>query len=355
LDDEARLLIQRAFWDCADINLVKTTEGHSGATVYHAHAELTAGVHGPWPQPYFVKIGKRAKILTEYTKYEQHVDPYIPFHLGPQLEPERCCLGATQGIIVGDFVEESEDLLDCACEGRAAAAIACLFDRTLQGWHRAARKDGTSIAERFTQWFPKAIGNDRFECARTLGAQRSLADLQTLFQRCDSKPVFVGPIHGDLHAANVRVRATDAIVIDFFRHGCNLPLLYDAACLEASLLVDGFRQDNRDITEWMSSLRVLYDESLLDGTLPHVSPKNQSCWFHTCVRQIRRYARQWECRNLQYAGALGLALLQKAVKDKDALDLEGSRRAAAYVLAEQVLSIAFGFVADSHRTVTQPQ
>lgn len=111
----------------------------------------------------------------------------------------------------------------------------------------------------------------------------------------------------------------------------------DAACLEASLLVEGFADDKRGIQEWLSSVSSLYDNPLLDGTLPYPNPKGHSCWFHVCVRQIRRYARQWECQEHQYAAALAVALLRKAVKDKDAPEPESSRRAVAYVLAERVL------------------
>jgi hypothetical protein len=342
LDPDSELLVRRAFWDCADIHLVAMDEGNSGVRVYRAYAELACGLYGQWPQAFFVKIGDRSKIFAEYTMYEENVDPYIPFHLGPHLARERCCLGASLGLIVGDFVEESESLGDCAYQGRAATAIACLFDRTLLGWHRSPRKVSTSLSESLLHCFPRKISTSRFTRALALGATQNLNQLRLLFERCKSEPVLVGPIHGDLHAANVRVRATDAIVIDFYAHR-KFPLLYDAACLEASLLVEGFADDKRDIQEWLLSLTPLYEQPLLDGTLPHPNPKDRSCWFHTCVRQIRRYARQWECGKDedQYAAALAVALLTKAVKDKDAPEPEASRRAAAYVLAEVVLRKTF--------------
>ena len=121
---DSKLLIRRAFWDCADVHLVSMSGGHSGVDVYRAHAELAAGLHGRWPLPYFVKLGAREKIMAEFQNYEGHVRSYVPFHLGPHLVPERCCLGATKGIIVGDYVAESESLRDCARQGRANSAIA---------------------------------------------------------------------------------------------------------------------------------------------------------------------------------------------------------------------------------------
>jgi len=342
LTEQSTLLLQRAFADCKDIHLVPMPDGHSGVAVYRACAELAGGLHGQWPQPHFVKIGKRGKIFAEYKIYEENVDPYVPFHLGPHLVRERCCLGANEGVIVGDYVEESESLRNCAFDGRSASAIACLFDRTLLGWHRQAHKVWTPLSAGLLRHFPRRIDGQRFKRAQQLGATRNLQQLRSLFELCVSMPVLVGPIHGDLHAANVRVRATDAIVIDFFAHRSNYPLLYDAATLEASLLVEGFANDDRNAQEWLDSLAPLYDYRPLDAAVTQANPKNRSFWFHACVQQIRRYARQWECGRDQYAGALALALLIKTSKDPSAPETEASRRAAAYVLAERVLSKTFG-------------
>ncbi len=341
-------LLRRAFYDCADVYLSPMDDGRSGVNVYCAYAELEASIHGRWPLPYFVKIGDRQKVFEEYMNYEDNVDPYVPFHLGPHLIRERCCLGAKLGVIVGDFVEGSESLVDCARDGRAASAISCLFDRTLGGWHRGAqRKDDEScqLGKGFLSRFPRPnrLSAGRFERACELGATKTLLELRALFECCTSSPVLVGPIHGDLHAANVRVRATDAIVIDFYAHKLG-PLVYDAACLEASLLVDGFACRNRaqiGASEWLRSIESLYDHVPLEDVPTHPNPKNPSCWYHACVRQIRLYAREMEHGEYQYAAALALALLIKATKDSDAQEPEASARAIAYVLAERVLSNTF--------------
>jgi hypothetical protein len=341
LNDDEKLLIRRAFWDCADITLEPVSGGRSGLLVFRAHAELEQGLEGRWPQPYFVKIGDRQKIFAEYEHYEGRVRPYVPFHLGPHLDSKRCCLGSRSGVIVGDYVEESESLRDCACEGRAASAIACLFDRTLLGWHRVFETKQTSIARALKYRFPGRIFEPRRSRVKTMGAILTLNDLRKLFRKCISQPILVGLVHGDLHSANVRVRATDAIVIDFFAHQ-KYPLVFDAATLEASLLVEGFRDDKRPIDDWLKSIEPLYTQCPLLGALPHVKPKDPSFWFYACVHQIRRYARQWEGAENQYAGALAVALLIKATKDVKAREPEGSRRAAAYLLAERLLVATFG-------------
>ena len=356
------VLLRRAFWDCTEVHLKPMDDGRSGVSVYCAHAELAEGQLGRWPLPYFVKIGERSKVFNEYLNYQDKVDPYIAFHLGPHLIRERCCLGANTGVIVGDFVDESESLIECARAGRAAPAIACLFDRTLVGWHRSARKEreeSCKLANGFRRIFPEMIGafEPRLAQARALGAKKSLSELQALFECCTSTPVLVGPIHGDMHAANVRVRATDAILIDFLAHKRG-PLVYDAAVLEASLLVEGFRDGREfdrasmsperiakmdsEIKEWLRSIETLYTDIPLQDALSHPNPKNASCWFHACVRQIRRYAREMQTGEHQYAAALALALLIKASKDLEAPEPEASRRAGAYVLGERVLVNTFG-------------
>src|SRR5579871_4572086 len=167
------------------------------------------------------------------------------------------------------FCRESEGLAQCAREGRAGSAIACLFNRTLAGWHRFAQQEeqeSSQLAKSLCHRFPRM--NARLELrltrARELGATKSLVELRALFQRCVTTPVLVGPIHYDLHAGNVHVRATDAIVIDFAAHNRG-PLLWDAASLEASLLVDGFGDNvsgepsargDLDITirQWLDSI-----------------------------------------------------------------------------------------------------
>jgi hypothetical protein len=343
LSGPREILLRRAFSDCGEIHLISMKGGRSaGVAVYRAHAQLRGGLEGEWPQPFFVKFGPRRKIFGEYMNYEWRVDPYIPFHLGPQLVRDRCCLGAYEGVIVGDYVDESECLTDCACQGRATAAISCLFDKTLAGWHRRAKpEDARPISRLLARLFPPTMPPARFARARELGATLTLSQLRRLFDRCTSTPVLVGPIHGDLHARNVRVRATDAIVIDFVSHR-NSPLLADAASLEASLLVDGFEKDERKPIEWLASIEALYRNSPSKQATPHGNPKDASSWFYSCVAQIRRYARQWECQDYQYAAALGAALLRKAMKDPYAEEWKASRHAAAYIFAERILVAAFG-------------
>jgi hypothetical protein len=353
LSNIQELMLRRAFADCSSIHLVAMDdEGKSGASVFRAYADLQSGLLGPWPQPYFVKIGPRDKIFQEFQNYAAVVSPYVPFHLGPRLIAERCHLGANHGVIVGDFVERSESLRDCASRGRAGPAIASLFQSTLHGWYRLAVDDPIPLPKRlhFPKKKPPAM---RLHFAKRLGLTRSLSALRQLYlQSMSLTPVLTGPIHGDLHAANILVRGGDAILIDFYAHKDDMPILFDIACLEVSLLIDGFENDDRETYSWLRSILPLYEAPLLRSTCATTHPKEPSAWFFACVNQLRLFARDMQRCDGQYAAVLAIALLRKACKDPKLTGKANRRRAAAYVLAEKLLHGTFA--ASAVNDVTAP-
>jgi hypothetical protein len=345
LSDTDRILLQRAFHDCSEIHLTTLGDGRSGATVLCVHATLAnPTIHGPsnnWPLPYFVKIDRRFRVASEYKNYQDYVEQFVPFHLGPDLVSYRCGLGATHGIIVGNFIEESESFLECARDGRGLSALACLFSRTLRGWYRGAQ----IIDQQPVAWplrlphFPSTRCQARVDLAHQLGATKSPTELVKIVADGDVRQnLLIGPTHGDLHARNIRVRSTDAIVIDFLRGNIG-PLLWDIGCLEASLVADCFGNDARDATAWLRSIEPLYSGALLREGPVTCHPRDGSAWFYDCVRKLRLYAREMEQGHGQYAFFLGLALLHKASKDLERLSTgDEGRRAGAYVLAERLLS-----------------
>jgi hypothetical protein len=336
IDESANLLIRRAFGDCVRIDLTPLADGRSGVGVFLAHAERAAAGTGRWPLPFFVKVGDRAKILSEYENYDLHVKPYIPFHLGPNLDLARCHLGAHSGILVGDFVEEAESLFASARDGRAAGAISCLFERTLRGWHRHVEDDPRALSRALR--FPNDVAPERVARARKLGAKATMEELRGEFALCESTPVLMGPVHGDLHGANVIVRGSDAIVIDFLqtRRGA---LLRDPAALEASLLVGSYAPDEvgADFVSFCTSVDALYRDGATTTIPLHSPPRDRWSWFHSAVRQIRVHALHMEREPGQYSVALGVALLFKASVDSEAKEPEASRRALAYALGERAL------------------
>src|SRR5205809_1101738 len=116
-----------------------------------------------------------ANIQEEWDNYREFVTNFIPFRLRPNLDENRCILGAKKGILVGDFVDESESLWDAARHGKARSVFYSLFDRTLGGWRSEAsrgeiqKKDLTETAnEQGLAWchLPDRIPADRLEKAR---------------------------------------------------------------------------------------------------------------------------------------------------------------------------------------------
>jgi len=336
---ERWLLLSRAFPDCNAVHLRKMQDGLSGGSVYRAYAEVK-GVEGTWPATYFVKMGSRTKIATEYDHYQTHALKYIPFNLAPRLALDRCGLGAREGVIVGDFVEHAEALKDCASSGRAIDAIGTLFSRTLGAWRNAARTDDVrSLPQALSYLLPDSIDipDERKALIRSLGGTPDLAHIRELLDRCDAKPILIGTIHGDLNASNVLVRFSDAILIDFKQLNEGRPLLYDAASVEVGLLVDGFATDRRDVQEWLTSIERLYDShEMFECRIP-CHPQDPSAWFFDCVRQVRLHARQLELKKGQYATALGLAFVKKSCNAHMFYDRRDTLRAAAYLLGERIL------------------
>jgi len=342
------LLLQRAFFDCAKIELQEMVDGLSEARVYRVHAVLREGLLGKWPFLSFVKIGPRQRIETEFGRYQGVAISYIPFHLGPRLNFSRCCVGGEFGLLLGDFVKGAEPLRDAASGGRAGVAVAHLFNETLAAWRNAAKVEDLALLKSFPVPMRGSIPAHRAERIKNLGSRLTLPEAVALLEKLDSTPTLVGPVHGDLHATNVLVRGTDAIVIDFDRVTDGKALLFDLASLEGGLLVEGFGRDRRlndpiTLNQWLESVLTLYDcpcADLLNWRVRcHAS--DGSSWFHDCVRQIRMQAAQLQAQPKQYAAALGFCLLNKACNshefEEDAFE---TLRAAAYVLAERLLERA---------------
>jgi Ser/Thr protein kinase RdoA (MazF antagonist) len=156
-------------------------------------------------------------------------------------------------------------------------------------------------------------------------------------------------VHGDLHARNVRVRANDAVVIDFARSDGEGPLIYDLAMLEASLLIDAFSEESQGAT-WVAAVKPLYRDISKSGVFPHAPARSHAAWFFSCVRQIRLEAAAMQrggSGESQYATALAVALLLKACKaakvngSTDVIAAETFRRGAALFFADQILTEMF--------------
>ena len=346
LNNEEELLVRRAFVKCTQVKLVPLTDGLSGVKTFKAFAELRPMIAGGMPHTYFVKLGERTKVACEYRKYGDAALENVPFHLGPRLQLQRCALGPTLGILVGDFVRGAQALRDVARDGRATPALANLFNETLAAWRRAARLQDFDLSEYLSGLIKEVPDHRATTITKYLGKKADTASVNTLFRRCPTSRLMVGVVHGDLHATNVMVRGSDAILIDLERVDRDHPLLFDMASLEAGLFVDGFIGDKRDGHQLIESLDLLYSLAAFAGQISHCHPSSPSEWYFECVRQIRMQAHHLEVEPLQYAWILAAVLLKKSCnpdnfdKTDPAKAGQLSRevvRAIAWVLGAKVL------------------
>lgn len=347
--DEIVLLIQRSFYDCREIHFKTLVPGLSGAPVFKAYATLSEGLVGDWPYLHFIKIGPRKKIADEYDKYVGRAIDYVPFHLGPRLRLDRCNLGSTLGVLVGDFVEGAEPIRDSAPAGRATHAIANLFDKTLGPWRKQAKTESIRTLAQFLEdkWLYDdqreiELPSDRATIVTRLGGDLSVAPMRTIASRCIYTPVLCAPAHGDLHATNVLVRGGDAIIIDFEKMTDRYPLLYDPASLEGGLLVEALRHDRRsdeDPAALLAAIAPLYHLSVLEELFCPCRASDPLAWFHECIGQIRTLSRPLERpigRYGQYAMVLAMCLVRKGCNPHGFEAAQENLRAIAFVLGQRI-------------------
>ena len=188
LFSEQKVLVQRAFHDCSDVKLIRHPEGRSGVCTYRAFAvrrSTLEDIHVSTNQPYqfFVKLGVRKQIAKEYTAYRDISLEHIPFHLGPRLRLDRCALGAEQGIIVCDYVGDSEKLLDCARDGRAVPVIASLFNTTLRAWLDGSSESQKPLQDYLRDRMPDSIPKQRAILINEIEPSKSPKELKDLLEQ----------------------------------------------------------------------------------------------------------------------------------------------------------------------------
>jgi hypothetical protein len=352
-------LLKRAFWDCSELQLTSLDGGMSGAPAFKAYASLgpgfglvQRGATGTYPHLSFVKIGPRKKIVDEYDKYCSHIFEYVPFHLAPRLRRDRCNLGSTQGILVGDFVEGAESLITCARGARCVHAISNLFDKTLGGWRKQKRPDTSQSLSKYFEkkWHTEGsnalitLPPARAEIIRILGGDTDVASLKEIFENHGNTSALVAPAHGDMHATNVLVRHGDAILIDFEKLEQHYPLTYDPASLEGGLLVEGFIKDLKKErfkpNELVKLIEPLYKQSALKGSgTTHCRPGDPTEWYFDAVNQIRTLSWATEHEPGQYALTLALCLIRKGCNTHENLEAEApsEARAIAFFFGQKIL------------------
>lgn len=339
LTQQQIFLLQRAFHDCTLISLTPLPGGRSATTVL-VQATLANSLAGPHPLPFFAKIDGPTQILTERQCYERYAQSHIAWHLRPNLQPDRCLVGTELGILVGSFVMKSDSLWTLIAQGRAGGAIDSLFDETLASWRDARSvmsEDTGSIAPELAKVFRHKNVRKRFlEAAAALGFQWEPAEIWEGFLNLPTRRWPRAPIHGDLHAENVRVRGDDAIIIDLARVTMGPPSA-DPACLEVWIAFElpppGVHVDE---SAWLSMVRELYASPLINAQ----KAPGASCplsWLGDSILQIRRLALA-KSSPTEYAITLALYLMRRAMfaPDPQLPNIDMMRRTWAWILGCQL-------------------
>ncbi len=333
-------LLRRAFSDCSAIHLTELSGGRSALTL-SVQATLSNSLAGPHPLPFFAKLDRAALIAAEQACYERYAETHIAWYLRPNLQPARCLIGADTGILVGSFVPKSESLWTLVVQGRAETAIQSLFTETLAGWrtaHASTQMEHGSIAPSLADVFKPINVRKRYvKAAASLGFVHDPQEIWEAFLNLPTRCWPKAPIHGDMHAENVRVRGSDAIIIDLAKATMG-PLAADPASLEVWIAFQtppqGFEIEP---VEWLQTVQALFSYPLV----VEPDPSNIGAgtkWLRDGVIHARRIALASSVP-VDYAITLALFLLRRATFEPDAIAPidDEYRRTWAWVLGCQLL------------------
>ncbi|MGE3433490.1 MAG: phosphotransferase [Ramlibacter sp.] len=340
LTEQQEFLLQRAFGDCSSVELMPLPGGRSAATLL-VQATLANSMAGPHPLPFFAKLDRAVQIVTERDCYARFAESHIAWNLRPNLQPGRCLIGSNLGILVGSFVTRSESLWSLILQGRASGAIKALFEETLAGWRASAaavQSETGSIAPALANVFSYENVRSRYvKSAASLGYAQKPLSVWEGFLNLPTRTWPKAPIHGDLHADNVRVRGEDAIIIDLARVTMGPPSA-DPACMEVWI---AFQmpppQVAIDQDVWLRTVRELF--AVQNVLVPPVlDGATTLAWMRDAVLHTRAVALA-SSPPVDYAITLALFLLRRAMFDPDpeAQEVDMFRRTWAWILGCQLL------------------
>jgi len=339
-------LLQRAFHDCTRIELSPLGGGLSGADTFQVAATLIDSNAGSHPQPFFAKLGDKAKLRDELQRFRQYAEHHIAFYLRPNFLSARHILGVTRGVLVGNFVPGSISLWEAVRAGDGAAHIRSLFEDTLGALRDEHPRNLMNAAETVVgQLDPfcayAGVPSARVEAASDFGGLVLAPD--ALWRELLNLPNHRwrhSAIHGDMHGENVRIRKQDAIVIDF-AHATTGPMSADLASLEVWLSLRAPFENDASRAAWQVDMAHAYSLAGIEVTVAGTTqPRFEKCsWLEECVAELRRQARGSTVSAEEYARVLAVFLIRAAVYppwDEDPINDE-VRRTYAYWLANRLV------------------
>lgn len=345
ISEAQTFVLQRAFSDCKVISLQVLTGGLSGARTFYLEATLQASNAGPRPSPFFAKLDASDRLKAEHDLYQEYAEHHIPWNLRPNFDSQRCVYGVDAGILVGKFAQKTVSLWDVMRSGAGAANIRSLFNETLIGWRSQAEKDelvrDKSVATALRGFFDHTrVSASRVAMARQFGEVEDPESLWLQLLDLPSHPWRLSPMHGDMHGENVRVRNTDAIVIDFAkaRRG---PICADLASLEVwTALHLPPANELPSQQEWVGTVGQLYEPQVVEAF--SVPRPGHECvtWLASSVGEIRSIAKSvCQCPD-EYQQALAVYLLRHSTfeAESEVPDEDDQRRSFAYYLASRIIT-----------------
>lgn len=353
LSTDVRLLLKRAFSDCDEILVDQLQGGRSAKETYRVFATLSGPLYGPQPLPFFVKVGTPAAMEREMANYQQRAEPFVPFHLRPTLNFQRCVKSVNWGMLVCNFVGCAVPLRVAWHKAQGTGTIFSLFEFTLRGLRagtgRGELESGNLVAFLSERIRAREIAENqhgavRIRRAEELGLSRSPEAVEQLLQREAAKILSRrGTYHGDLHCGNIMVRHRDAIVIDFGSLDLG-PITADPAFLEVSLIFDVDDEDDPSAFEpWKELVDALFGEPLQPPV--HDAEHMRFAWLREAVRELRHVVSCCGAERNEALIVLAGCLLRYARLSRfeslkpELIKLSEDRRAYALVVAERIASM----------------
>jgi len=345
-------LLQRSFSDCDSIVIRKLSEQGFSARVYVAYPQFSSDPEHARSLPFLVKFDEKKDVEKERNYYETYVNQYVPFNLRPNVDATRCFSSGSLGILVANYVDKAIPLLEAIEKGAGPIAIHCLFGESLDRWFRNSKCQPGSPVKALQNLFDKEKfekNPDVIQEARKIGPVPGPTKLLQTLQTIQIKSHRSGKSHRDLHARNVLVKGSDAIVIDFSQCDSG-PMLIDLATLEVTIAFYSAIRNKNAVLEtfdsWIKFVRQLYDYERVTK-LPEAREDFEPFprqW--SCIRQIRRFALMEQTDELEFAVCLAIALLRLSMFVDH--PVVGVRVAAnAYYLCSELINEIK--VADSNR------
>jgi len=350
LDEEAKFLLCRSFYDCTRIHIEQISGGKDANYLLKVYAWMKNSEVVSSMLPFFVKISSPQKIDAELDNYRVYTDLYLSFQYRPNCRIERCVQTKNYKSLVGNFVDDSISLRKVLEDTYHEGIIHSLFEKSLRGFRRhpfiSRQQPSPEALIKFIKGRIKidelVQRNDMISMAKELGLKSDILQLNDSLLASCTEPCRTGPIHGDLHSGNVMVSGNDAILIDFSAINPYGPLTADPATLEISLCFDLGEKTPSLFENWQKFIDEVYEPDRILKPLPFTDQiPTEFSWLRRAIREIRLILIGCDCCKDEIKIILACYLMRiarlspKKIEGKD--DFEFKCRAYALVIAERII------------------